>query len=454
MTFTRENPRPASPLGDDEVISVSVLNRMARTVLEGHFPLCWVAGEISNLTRAASGHVYFSLKDEGAQVRCTLFRNRAQLLPFRLTEGMQVEVRALVTLYEPRGDFQLNVEALRRAGVGALYEAFLRLREKLEREGLFAPGHKKPLPRFPRCVGVVTSLQAAALQDILAAMARRAPCLPVIIYPTPVQGEGVAQQIAAAIGAAAARGECDVLIVARGGGSIEDLWCFNEEAVARAIHACAIPVVSGVGHESDTTIADFVADRRAATPTAAAELVTAGYCEAAQRLGALGQSLRRAWRRQLEARMQRVDLAARRLIHPGERLARLRAHLEHLHARLKGSAGRRFEQARTAAAQAGLRLRHARPHIARHRERLETLACRLPAAARTALGNKRTALAGLGVNLAHLNPHAVLQRGYSIVRDATGAIVRDRRQLQPGQSIRVDFARGWARADVTDCGDT
>jgi exodeoxyribonuclease VII large subunit len=450
MTFSRENVRP----GGEEIISVSVLNRMVRTVLEGCFPLCWVAGEISNLTRAASGHVYFSLKDEGAQVRCTLFRNRAQLLPFRLTEGMRVEVRALVTLYEPRGDFQLNVEAVRRAGIGALYEAFLRLRDKLEREGLFAPEHKKPLPRFPRRVGVVTSLQAAALQDILAAVARRAPCLPVIIYSTPVQGEGAAQQIAAAIGAAAARGECDVLIVARGGGGIEDLWCFNEEVVARAIHACAIPVVSGVGHESDTTIADFVADRRAATPTAAAELVTAGYYEAAQHLGGLGQSLRREWRRQLEARMQRVDLAARRLIHPGARLARLRAHLEHLHARLRGSAGRRFEQARTAAVQAGLRLRHARPQMTRHRERLETLAWRLPIAARTALGNKRTVLAGLGVNLAHLNPRAVLERGYSIARDATGAIVRDGKQLQPGQSIRVDFARGWARADVSDCGDT
>src|SRR5574340_439732 len=210
-----------------EILSVTLLNRMVRSTLESNFPLCWVAGEVSNMSRASSGHVYFSLKDERAQVRCTMFRNRAQLLPFRLEEGMRVEVRALVTLYEPRGDFQLNIEAGRRGGIGALYEAFVRLREKLEHEGLLAADRKKALPRFPRRIGIVTSLQAAALRDVLAVLELRAPHLPVVIYPSAVQGASAGAQIRAAIEAAGARSECDVLIVARGGGSIEDLWSFN-----------------------------------------------------------------------------------------------------------------------------------------------------------------------------------------------------------------------------------
>lgn len=245
---------------------MSALNQLVRKALESSFPLLWVNGEISNLRRPASGHVYFALKDDNAQVDCVMFRGRAQLLPFRLQDGMRIEARALVTLYEARGGFQLNIETLRHAGIGALFEAFARLRGKLESEGLFAAERKLPLPRFPRRIGIVTSLQAAALHDVLAALKRRAPHLPVVIFPTLVQGEGAAEGIAEAIGIAAGRGACDVLIVARGGGSIEDLWAFNEETVARAIDACPIPVITGIGHETDTTIADFVADCRAATP--------------------------------------------------------------------------------------------------------------------------------------------------------------------------------------------
>ncbi|MBS1173555.1 MAG: Exodeoxyribonuclease large subunit, partial [Proteobacteria bacterium] len=212
-------PTPALPARDERVLSVAELNRLARGVLESNIPLLWVAGEISNLTYAASGHVYFSLKDEAAQVRCTMWRNRAQSLPFRLANGMNVEVRALVTLYEARGDYQINVDTLRQAGIGALYEAFARLRQRLEAEGLFDPARKRPLPRYPRRVGIVTSLQAAALRDVLAAFERRAPSLPLVIYPAPVQGEGAAAQLAAALRSAAARQECDVLILCRGGGS-------------------------------------------------------------------------------------------------------------------------------------------------------------------------------------------------------------------------------------------
>ncbi|MBX9810460.1 MAG: exodeoxyribonuclease VII large subunit, partial [Burkholderiales bacterium] len=238
-----------------QVISVGELNRLAKDVLEQNLPLMWVAGEISNFKRYDSGHCYFTLKDAAAQVDCVMFRHKVQYLEWLPENGMQVEVRACPTLYEARGKFQLNVETMRRAGLGALYEAFEKLKAKLEQEGLFDAARKRPLPAFPRAVGVVTSPQAAALRDVLTTLRRRMPSLPVILYPAPVQGEGAAQKIAQAIATAGARNECDVIIVCRGGGSIEDLWAYNEEAVARAIFACAIPVVSGVGHETDFTIA-------------------------------------------------------------------------------------------------------------------------------------------------------------------------------------------------------
>ena len=243
----------AFPLG------VSELLRSVRDVLERRFPLVWVKGELSNLSRASSGHLYFTLKDRGAQVECVMFRSRAAALGWEPREGAQVEARALVSLYEPRGRFQLNVETLRGAGLGPLYERFLRLKDKLEHEGLFDAALKRALPVHPRAIGIVTSLAAAALHDVLSTLARRNPAIPVIVYPAPVQGEGAAGRLAAAIATAGARAECDVLLLVRGGGSIEDLWQFNEEALARAIRASPIPVVVGVGHESDVTIADLVA---------------------------------------------------------------------------------------------------------------------------------------------------------------------------------------------------
>jgi exodeoxyribonuclease VII large subunit len=394
----------------EKILSVSALNRMARQALESRFPLLWISGEISNLRRPASGHLYFAMKDEGAQVDCVMFRGRAQLLPFRLQDGMRVEARALVTLYEARGSFQLNVEALRHAGVGALFEAFARLRGKLEAEGLFAPERRQPLPRFPHRVGIVTSLQAAALSDVLAALTRRAPHLPVVIYPTLVQGEGAADNIAEAIRAAANRSECDVLIVARGGGSIEDLWAFNEEIVARAIDACPIPVVTGIGHETDTTIADLAADCRAATPTAAAELASAGYFEAQSELTRLAVCLRTEMRRHLQECMQRTDLLARRLKHPGERLGRLRAETAHLSTRLD----------------AGLRTSTA-----------------------AGLSRRATRLENFAASLAHLSPQAVLGRGYSLVRKADGSIVRASVQVTAGDALHLTFGEGEADAQVT-----
>ncbi|HDR9708202.1 TPA: exodeoxyribonuclease VII large subunit, partial [Burkholderia aenigmatica] len=258
---------PGATRGGDEVIPVSALNRAISTMLERSFPLLWISGEVSNFTRAASGHWYFSIKDQQAQMRCVMFRGRAQYAEFTPREGDRIEVRAVVTMYEPRGEVQLNVEAVRRTGQGRLYEAFLRLKAQLESEGLFAPERKRPLPAHPRAIGIVTSLQAAALRDVVTTLARRAPHIPVIVYPAPVQGAGSAEKLVAAVETATARREVDVLLVCRGGGSIEDLWSFNDEALARAIAASEVPVVSGVGHETDFTIADFAADVRAPTPT-------------------------------------------------------------------------------------------------------------------------------------------------------------------------------------------
>lgn len=435
-----------------EVLTVSQLNRLAREVLQQNFPLFWVSGEISNLTRAASGHVYFSLKDESAQVRCVMFRNRAQLVAWRLENGQRIEAQALVTLYEARGEFQLNIEGLRRAGIGALYEAYARLLARLEGEGLFAPERKRALPRFPRRIGIVSSPQAAALRDIIATLQRRAPHLPVILYPVPVQGDGAAAKISAAILTAGERAECDVLIIARGGGSIEDLWAFNEESVARAIAACALPVISGVGHETDTTIADFVVDRRAATPTAAAELVSAGWFAASHELAALHLGLQRTMRLQMEARMQAIDLIMHRLIHPGARLLASRQALAHLQTRLAAALARRLRRAAIDLERQQARLEQARPALAPTGATLALLGQRLGAATRRSLAARQARLAAVTAALTQLSPLATLQRGYSIVRDSHGKVLSTSRQLSAGDAIEVRFAHGWARGHVDTTG--
>ncbi|MBC7861188.1 MAG: exodeoxyribonuclease VII large subunit, partial [Burkholderiaceae bacterium] len=305
--FDALNTSPESSFTPPPVLTVSALNGAVARLLERSFPLTWISGEVSNFTRASSGHWYFTLKDDAAQVRAVMFRGRAQYAGFTPREGDKVEVRALVTLYGARGDYQINVEAIRRAGVGALFEAFLRLKEKLEAQGLFDPARKRAPPMFARTIGIVTSLQAAALRDVLSALKRRAPHVRVILYPTPVQGQLAAEKIAEAIHLASNRAECDVLLVCRGGGSIEDLWSFNDEGVARAIAACSMPVISGVGHETDFTIADFVADVRAPTPTAAAQLVSADRVEMCQHVRQWQMRLGRIVLRRLEDRMQRLD---------------------------------------------------------------------------------------------------------------------------------------------------
>lgn len=410
-----------------EILSVAELNRLARNLIEREFPLLWIAGEVSNLTRAPSGHWYFTLKDADAQVRCAMFRSRTQSVPWRLENGQQVEARALVTLYEARGEFQLNVESLRRAGLGKLYEAFLRLKESLSAEGLFADERKRPLPRFPTRVGIVTSPRAAALRDVLVTLGRRAPALPCVVYPTLVQGAEAAGQIAEAIRIAGDRKECDLLLVVRGGGSLEDLWSFNEEIVARAIAASTIPVIAGIGHETDITIADLAADRRAPTPTAAAELASAGWFESTGETAQLGLALRSTMRAGLERRMQRIDLLARKLVHPAERLARSRQRLDHLASRLAGAGERLAARRRQRLANMRLRLAHAHPNLERH----------------------RTRLAHLAASLAALNPKAALARGYALVRTPDGQLVRSHRQLAEGMALDLRFAEGGANALVS-----
>lgn len=429
-------------------LSVSELNRLARSTLERGIPLTWVTGEISNLVRAASGHVYFTLKDATAQVRCIMFRSRAQLLPWQLENGQQVEAHALVSLYEARGDFQLNIEMLRRGGLGRLFEAFERLKAQLESEGLFAVDRKRPLPVLPRCIGIVTSLQAAALRDVLAALQRRAPHVPVVLYPTPVQGEGAAQQIAAAIDTASVRGECDVLLVCRGGGSIEDLWSFNEEVVARAIASSALPVISGVGHETDVTIADFAADQRAATPTAAAEIASAGWFAAADELAALNRDLRVAMRSRLEAGMQHLDLLGRSLLHPGEHLARMGQQLAHHRTQLDAAMHRYVATGENTLARLRLRLARNRPDPSRQAARLSTSALTLRSAMARLLDQRVHGVQRLHASLAALNPEATLARGYSIVRDPAGHVIRDSAVLHRGDRVELTLAHGNATAEI------
>ena len=427
-------------------LTVSELNRGVRALLERGYPSLNVRGEISGFARAASGHLYFSLKDAGAQVRCAMWRKRAAGLDWSPRDGDAVEVRASVTLFEARGEYQLNVESVRRAGAGALYEAFLRLKEKLERAGLFDAARKRALPVFPRAIGVVTSPNAAALRDVLTTLRRRAPMIPVIVYPTPVQGESAGAQVAAAIAAASGRDEVDVLIVCRGGGSIEDLWAFNEESVARAIAACPMPVISGDGHETDFTIADFAADLRAPTPTAAAELAA----PAREALLADLIAARRALARAIDARLgearQRLDWLARALLPPAERLQLKRRDLEQLGQRL-AAAGRRVhdrERARLDVARHRLR----RPELGRMGEQVDALSRDLARAAREAVLRAGQRLHRHRDALEHLNPAGVLARGYGIVRGADGRIVRDASSLAAGDALDLTLARGGARVRV------
>ena len=400
---------PAMARPSRDIYTVSRLNQDVRTLLEGEFPSLWVEGEVSNLSRPSSGHLYFSLKDAKAQIRCALFQNRAFLFRDCPRNGQQVLVRGRVSLYEPRGDFQIIVEYVEEAGAGALRRAYDELRLKLEREGLFAPERKRLLPRFPRRIGVITSPTGAAIRDVLTTLRRRCPSVPVLLYPVPVQGDGAAERIASTIRLAAERRDCDVLLLARGGGSLEDLQAFNEEPVARAMVACAIPLVTGIGHETDVTIADFAADLRAATPTAAAELASPDRLE---------------W-------LRRVRLLAERL---------------------DGALQRRFADQRQRLAELTRRLDRAQPrHRLRDRaQRLDDLDQRLRAAVRQRLETASQRLHGLSGHLQALSPLATLDRGYAIVRRHPGGeILRRADDTRVGDTVEALLSQGRLHCQVT-----
>ncbi len=434
---------PAAPAR--EVYTVARLNREVKALLEGGFPLLWVEGEISNLARPSSGHLYFSLKDAQAQVRCALFRQSQRALGFAPKDGLQVLARVRVTLYEGRGDYQLIVEHLEEAGEGALRRAFEALKQRLSQEGLFDLARKKPLPRLPRRIGLVTSPTGAALRDILTTLRRRFPAIAVRLYPVPVQGQGAAEKIAAAIARAGAQGDCDALIVARGGGSLEDLWPFNEEIVARAIHACPLPVVSGVGHETDLTIADLVADARAPTPTAAAEMLSPDQAEWLAAFAALHARLARLMRGRITEEQQRLDWLGTRLTHPRERIARLQQQLRELVLRLQAAQTDRVHSGNTRLLTLSSRLMQRAP-AARARELalgFQHHGARLAGAMRRTLAQHRQRLELTAQTLNTLSPLATLARGYAIVQRADdGAVVRDAGQVHVGERIAAQLAHG------------
>jgi len=436
----------ADPATARAPLTVSALNRAVAGLLERSFPLVRVRGEIANLTRAASGHWYFVLKDDTAQVRCVMFRGRNQLLDWTPRDGDEIEVSAVVSLYQARGEFQLGVEFMRRAGQGRLFEEFLRLKAKLAAEGLFDSERKRPLPRMPRRIGVITSLQAAALRDVLTTFQRRAPYVGVIVYPVPVQGAGAGSRISAMLDTVSRRNEVDVVLLVRGGGSIEDLWSFNEEAVARSIRACALPVVVGVGHESDFTIADLAADMRAATPTAAAELVAPSLEALWETMATQLRHLARQLQARLEAAGQRIDYAQRRLAAPRAPLAGLDTRIRLLGARVAAATARATGQAATRLQASRRHWLQARPAL--DQEGLLARRSRIVALGNAVFGERAMHLRPLIARLATLDPHAVLSRGYAIALDSTGCAVTQAGALTVGDALRLVLARGTAGVRV------
>ena len=450
MVLAENATHPKRP--DRDIYSVSRLNREVRVLLERGFGSLWLEAEISNFTRPSSGHWYFSLKDAAAQVRCAMFRQRNMLCAFTASDGQKVLVRARIGLYEPRGEYQLIVDHMEDAGLGALKRQFEELSAKLEREGLFAAERKRPLPSLPGRIGIITSPTGAAVRDILHVLARRFPAAAVLVYPVPVQGAQAAVEIVAALEAAGRRAECDVLILARGGGSLEDLWAFNDERLARAIVASPIPVITGIGHEIDFTIADFAADVRAPTPSAAAELVVP---DAEEWLGAfvrLGTRLQRGMRRRLEEHRERLRWLTGRaaLVSPAARLSAQAQRLDELEQCLVRAVRRRLqehrERLRWLAGRAALVSPSTR--LTQQRLRLEILDQQLSRAWRQVINSRREKLVPLMRTLNAVSPLATLERGYAIVSLEGGEILRNAADVKPGTIIEARLARGRVRAKI------
>lgn len=432
-----------------EVITVSELNRSARLAIEKSLPSCWVVGEISNFTQASSGHWYFTLKDAQSSVKCAFFRNRNQFIDWRPREGNKIEVRAQATLYEPRGDYQLVVDAMRHAGQGNLFEEFLRLKTKLEAEGLFQNALKRPLPIYPKTIGIVTSLQAAALHDALRTLQNRWPLGQVAIYPCTVQGPEAEKSIMEALQTAQQSGKCDVLLLIRGGGSLEDLYAYNDENLARAIRASSIPIIAGIGHETDFSIADFVADLRAATPTAAAQFAVPDKTETLAQISQLKRRSAHVMQNGLNQSMQYLDNVSRRLLHPGEKLQRAQRQIHQLLQRLALNGHYRIQRHRDAAQLGKTRLAAQHPNW----EALQAK-CRQPLNQLTALMHSRLTNDSNRVDTAlsaiqKLSPENILARGYCIAQDSNGKVLRNANTLQAGNAIKITLKAGQLDATVT-----
>jgi exodeoxyribonuclease VII large subunit len=430
-----------------DIYSISRLNAEVRAVLEGSFPLIWVEGEISNLAAPRSGHLYFSLKDAHAQVRCALFRAKRQLLRFEPGNGDQVLARARISFYEPRGDFQLIVEHLEPAGAGTAQREFEALKRRLQAEGLFDPARKRALPTFPRRLGVITSPSGAAIRDVLNVLRRRAPHLAVTIFPAQVQGKGAAEELREALELALRRADCDVLLLTRGGGSIEDLAAFNDEGLARAIAAAEIPVVSAVGHEIDFTIADFVADRRAPTPSAAAELISPDTAALRQRIQGQHRRAHAAMQRRLQhegRQLERLEGRLRRAS-PLSRLRQQQQRLDGLDLRLMRAMRSQLERRRQALALGTRQLQAQSParRLQLLRQRFAHLPARLRQAARQRLQQRAERLAALARQLHAVSPLATLERGYAVLRrEETGGVVGSVAGVTPGMRLEALLVDG------------
>ncbi|WP_339023581.1 exodeoxyribonuclease VII large subunit [Aeromonas salmonicida] len=452
--MNRYTPSSAANGREQQVFTVTRLNSAVRMILEQDLGLVWLTGELSNLAMPSSGHWYFSLKDLGAQVRCAMFKGNNRRVAFRPQDGMQVLVQARVSLYEPRGDYQLIIESMQPAGDGVLALRFEELKRRLGAEGLFDEGRKRPLPREPRAVGLVTSATGAALHDMLTVLKRRAPDLPIFIYPTQVQGSAAIGQIVAAIALANRRAEVDVLIVGRGGGSLEDLWCFNEEGVARAIANSAIPVISAVGHEVDVTISDFAADLRAPTPSAAAELVAPDQSARAQRLAHLWQRLVQAMNRHQTAARHGFVLLQKRLDHqdPKRRLEQQSQRLDELSARLQQLLNQRLHQGERRLANLELRLQAKSPErlLAAGKRRHQLAQERLHALIAKRQDQASHRLAMLTARLDGVSPLATLGRGYSITRTQSGDVINRAAQVNAGQTLVTTLAEGHLQVRVEE----
>ena len=434
------------------IYTVSRLNQTVRLLLEQEIGQVWISGEISNFTQPASGHWYFTLKDNTAQVRCAMFRNSNRRVTFRPQHGQQVLVRASITLYEPRGDYQIIVESMQPAGEGILQQKYEQLKATLSAEGLFDQQYKQPLPSPAHCVGVITSKTGAALHDILHVLKRRDPSLPVIIYPTAVQGDDAPGQIVRAIQLANARQECDVLIVGRGGGSLEDLWSFNDERVARAIFASQIPVVSAVGHETDVTIADFVSDMRAPTPSAAAEIVSRNQLELLRQIQNGQQRLEMAMDYFLANRARRFTQLHHRLQqqHPQLRLARQQTVLERLRQRMNFALDNQLKRAVSRQQRMTQRLnqQNPQPKIYRAQTRIQQLEYRLAENLRARLSTTRERFGNAVTHLEAVSPLSTLARGYSVTTATDGKVLKLTKQVKAGDVMTTRLADGWVESEV------